>query len=281
MRKFGKGVVGSVVVTGLFVGTLVLGCGSEGSAPASGSAHTATTAAATSTATATMTATATASATATATATAATTAGAAAGDPGCPEGMVKAPPGGKLCMTKTEVTVDDYRKCVDDKKCNYKKPVNPGCNWLDPAKGKHPMNCVPRSGAEAYCQAHGGRLPSVDEWELASRDADTSRKFPWGAEDPMQASEDKYWCWSGKTKRDGTCEVGSFPGGATKAGLLDMSGNVSEWATGADVDEKSKTCGRSYEANEAWKAQEKCPGGYLSEAQVPTIGFRCVALATN
>ena len=91
--------------------------------------------------------------------------------------------------------------------------------------------------------------------------------------------EDNFWCWSGKQKREGTCPAGSFSVGATKSGLLDMAGNVAEWATGGDVEEKSKTCGRAYDATEGWKAMEKCPGGYFAEAQTPVIGFRCVAPA--
>ena len=73
--------------------------------------------------------------------------------------------------------------------------------------------------------------------------------------------------------------AGSFPAGATKAGLLDMTGNVAEWATGGDTEEKSKTCGRAWDATEGWKAMEKCPGGYFAEAQTPVIGFRCVVAA--
>lgn len=204
------------------------------------------------------------------------TTAAAAGAAGCPEGMVVVPYASGLCMSKTEVTVAQFRKCVDDGKCKYTKPVNPECNWLDGSKGNHPMNCAGRTQAEGYCKAQGGRLPSVEEWEFASRDGE-AKPYAWGTADPQKEGDDKYWCWSGKAKRSGTCEVGSFPAGATKSGLLDMSGNVAEWATGGDVDEKSKTCGRAFDATEGWKAMEKCPGGYFAEAQIPVIGFRCVA----
>ena len=255
----------------------VAGCSSGepsgASATAGSSSQTATTAAAASgeaSATATGTGSATASSTATATA--------AAESAACPAGMVLLTAPARLCMSKTEVTVTEYRACVDAKKCSYVPRKIAGCNWDDGAAATHPMNCVGRSKAEEYCAAQGGRLPSVSEWERASRDGE-DKPYAWGTADPQKEAEDKFWCWSGKTPRKGTCPAGSFPAGATKAGLLDMTGNAAEWATGDDTDEKSKTCGRAWDAAEGWKAMEKCPGGYFAEAQVPLIGFRCVAAA--
>lgn len=259
-RMVGIGALGLVFAA-------ICGCSSS-SAPAPAGSTTAMTTQAPA-----VTATATASATAAPTATATATA-AASGK--CPSGMVAVGSPPKYCVDKTEVTVAAFKKCVDDGKCQYTKPANPGCNWHDAAgKANHPMNCVGRTQASQYCSAMGASLPSVEEWEYASRDGE-NKPYAWGTDDPQKATEDKFWCWSGKQKRTGTCEVGSFPAGATKAGLLDMSGNVAEWALGGDEEEKSKTCGRAWDANEGWKAMEKCPGGYFAEAQVPVIGFRCL-----
>ncbi len=255
--------------------TLALGCDGPASGAAAGNTNsTSSPVTAQSSATAAASTAKAAATTATQTASSSGTAAPGNADSPCAEGLALVSYSTKLCMSKTETTVDEYKKCVDEKKCSYKKPVNSECNWLDSSKGKHPMNCIGRSNAEEYCKTLGGRVPTVAEWEFASRDGE-AKPYVWGTQDPQREAEDKYWCWSGKQPRKGTCEVGSFPAGATKSGLLDMAGNVAEWATGGDVEEKSKTCGRSWEASEGWKAMEKCPGGYFAEAQVPMIGFRC------
>lgn len=246
-------------------------CGQSG--PTGGGAPSASTQAAQAPATATATASAAPSESAAATASSA--APAAPAGP-CAEGLVEIPYSTHFCMNKTEVTLGEFKKCVDGGKCpKYKKPVNSLCNWHDETRSRHPMNCVTRTQAEEYCGYLGGRLPTMQEWEFASRDGE-NKPYAWGTESSQDEAEDRRWCHSARSKRSGTCEVGSFPMGATKAGLLDMTGNVAEWVTGADNDDKSKTCGRDWDTTEGWKAMEKCAGGYFYEAQVPTIGFRCV-----
>ncbi len=277
-RRVSRGLVGSLfIVTGLV--TALVGC-SSGEPSGAGATTGASTGKGTAAAMGSGAATAAATATATSTATAAAS-GTASADPGssaCPPSMVLLTAPARLCMSKTEVTTAEYRACVDAKKCNFTSRKIPGCNWEDTAAGGHPMNCIGRSKAEEYCGAQGWRLPTVDEWEMASRDGE-NKPYAWGTTDPQKEADDKLWCWSGKTARKGTCPAGSFPAGATKAGLLDMTGNVAEWATGGDTEEKSKTCGRAWDATEGWKAMEKCPGGYFAEAQTPVIGFRCVVAA--
>lgn len=86
----------------------------------------------------------------------------------------------------------------------------------------HPVTLVTWSGALAYCQWIGGRLPSEAEWEKAARGMDT-RIFPWGDSEPTCELANFKGCFEDTTK------IGSFPKAASYYGLLDMAGNVWEW----------------------------------------------------
>ena len=84
----------------------------------------------------------------------------------------------------------------------------------------NPAACVSWYEAEAYARWRGGRLPTEAEWEYAARGPD-SLVYPWGNE------FDDSLCnlVGGK----GLQPVGSYPGGASWVGALDMAGNVMEW----------------------------------------------------
>lgn len=167
----------------------------------------------------------------------------------CPDGMALVQGGpillgtrkerhdvGTFCVDKTEVTAGDYGACVEKKGCLPPATVQPTsgsrdlCNVKKPGREKHPANCVTHDEAKAYCQAQGKVLPTEQELELAARGRE-GRKFPWG-----DATTGSRACFD--RKKEGTCEVGAFPDGATPEGVLDLVGNVAEIAeskTGGEI----------------------------------------------
>ncbi len=123
-------------------------------------------------------------------------------------------------IDKTEVTNDQYRKCVESTSCAI--PIGINIDYSDASKGKHPVVYMSWDDAMAYCEWAGRRLPSEAEWEMAARGTDR-RKYPWGNTTP-----DTMLANFGNNV-GGTSAVGSYPAGASPYGALDMAGNVWEW----------------------------------------------------
>lgn len=164
------------------------------------------------------------------------------------------------CIDVHEVTVAEYKACSDKGKCKRaasevwwpditekeKKTYSQVCTINDPiAKAQHPINCVDWDQARIYCEANGKKLPTEAEWEFAARGPD-GRIYPWGDDAPdarhLNACGTECVDWGKKhgeqlkamyDGNDGfalTAPVGSFPMGASRYGLLDIVGNVWEWA---------------------------------------------------
>lgn len=121
-------------------------------------------------------------------------------------------------LGKTEVTFEQYdRFCAES---GREKAADEG--W---GRGNRPAVYVSWNDARDYCNWLAKktglkfRLPSEAEWEKAARD-----RYPWGSQppDPERANFDK--------ENMRTMPVGSYPPGASPYGILDLSGNVWEWA---------------------------------------------------
>lgn len=109
-------------------------------------------------------------------------------------------------------------------------------------KMDHPVTTISYVDIQAYCAWAGVRLPSFEEWEIASR-AGASTTYFWGND---VAQVGKYAnIWNGHDhltadSSDGymyTAPVGSFAPNAW--GLYDMYGNVFEFCEGHLKDEKA------------------------------------------
>jgi formylglycine-generating enzyme required for sulfatase activity len=176
-----------------------------------------------------------------------------------------------FCIDRTEVTNEQYSKCVqagdcpsiDDVQCAIfniyiDRPVKrfiggrlvdsidaegyEGVSWkvgpLPPeflAAGQ-PVVCVNWEEAKAYCEWAGKRLPTDAEWEKASRGTD-GRLYPWGAKKPSCEHTVMHGGGAGCGRKT-TWPVGSKPEGTSPYGALDMSGNVWEWTADACSDAK-------------------------------------------
>jgi formylglycine-generating enzyme len=131
-------------------------------------------------------------------------------------------------LDRTEVTNAAYRRCVIAGRC-APSIVSDATPVL--AEDDHPVVGVRWADAADYCAFAGGRLPDEPEWEKAARGDHVERRFPWGRVYQSRLSN------HGRSPLrtdplDGflmSAPVGSFPGGASPYGVLDLAGNVWEW----------------------------------------------------
>ncbi len=106
-----------------------------------------------------------------------------------------------------------------------------GAEWrltgLEPLDPHRPVVHVSWFEADAFARAHGGRLPTEEEWEKAAtwdQGRELVRRYPWGDEAPLpgvHANLDQL--------TQGTTRAGAYPAGASPDGCLGMIGDVWEW----------------------------------------------------
>ncbi len=181
-------------------------------------------------------------------------------------------------MQRREVTVAEYKKCVDANKCTAPS-TSTGCNWGKAGRGNHPINCVDYYQATKYCQYRGMRLPTEQEWEFAAKAPD-NRVYPWGSATPSNQL-----CWKGS----GTCVVGGHPAGRSARGLDDMSGNVAEWTASPFCPYQSGGCttttrsvrGGGWSLAVVTELQTSSRAGFNKGVRSASIGFRCAKAASS
>jgi serine/threonine-protein kinase len=154
---------------------------------------------------------------------------------------------------RTDVTWRQYLAFT--KAAHHAEPDEP--SWRDRTpkeRSDHPVAMVSWEDAGDYCTWAGLALPREEEWEKAARGED-GRRYPWGDEwDPGTRCNfadssypvdeltqngvklleifAKYGIHWDREHSDGfafTSPVGSFPGGVSPVGALDMAGDVGQW----------------------------------------------------
>jgi formylglycine-generating enzyme required for sulfatase activity len=137
-------------------------------------------------------------------------------------------------LDRTEVTVKEFRKCVEAGKCLARKfdtvERSEFCNMGVAEREDHPMNCVEWAGALAYCRFAGRRLPTLAEWKRAAGAVD-GRRYPWGDEAPDCTRANFHSDQGRGCGKMLTVPADSLPEGASPYGLLNMTGNVLEWTS--------------------------------------------------
>ena len=159
-------------------------------------------------------------------------------------------------IDKFEVTSAEFHK--------YDKDAE-----IPAGKGNHPVTEVSYFEAEGYCKSLGKRLPTKLEWEKAAR-GDKGWKYPWGnVHNPKNTN-------SQEAGVGGTAPVGSYEGGKSPYGVMDMSGNVWEWVNAwASADKKYRlVMGGSY-FEDASRVTGYSTLQSIPDDIHPYIGFRC------
>lgn len=240
-----------------------------------------------------------------------------------PEGEITLSP---FFIDMFEVSWSRYERCVSAGACpseplDSMRRLSPGLVdrgfFTEPGHPNRPVENVPFAGAEQLCAFEGKRLPTEAEWERAARGPD-GRDFPWGNDPPsvelIDATHQSWDCASLHSQcpspsapaclfDDCVAEVGTHPLDASKEGVMDLFGSLSEWvsdwyapdayATGAAVDPTGPSTGESHVLRgdarcflgHANCGGEPYEGDYTRQSEVwfrsipardPTAGFRCV-----
>lgn len=170
-------------------------------------------------------------------------------------------------IDRTEVTYREFERCVDAGACTVPDDQGYACVWGRWFRGKHPVNCVDWSQAKAFCAWKGRRLPTAREWEKAARGAE-GRVYPWGNDLPAAPPA----ALAGTA--DEPLDVGSFLGGESPYGALDMAGNVAEWTASTYDDLRYEYRGGGFLSSPQFARSSD-----RHRAEAPTrrgdLGFRC------
>ncbi len=135
-------------------------------------------------------------------------------------------------ITETEITVAQYRACVQADACSIPcQSQEQFCNWTPNSSDfdDHPINYVNWQQARAFANWVGGELPSEAQWEYVATSLGQNRLYPWGDTDPTCNYANFFKNSFCASSSGGTRPVCSSTLGNTDQGICDMAGNVWEW----------------------------------------------------
>jgi hypothetical protein len=152
-----------------------------------------------------------------------------------------------LCVSAHEITVEQYKRCVDAGVCDL--PDQGGsCLWNRAGYSSYPINCISWYQADTYSQWVGGRLPTKEEWLWIASSGEKGWKYPWGDEPPR--------CIHGVLSgNEESCTQELSPvcrkqDGLSLQGVCDLVGNVREWIQCTSDECKQKIRGH---LGESWR----------------------------
>jgi formylglycine-generating enzyme required for sulfatase activity/tRNA A-37 threonylcarbamoyl transferase component Bud32 len=219
---------------------------------------------------------------------------------------------GAFCIDVAEVTVAEYKDCVDKKGCpgghaqaewsgigkDDRATWSAFCNEPRANRNDHPMNCVSFDDAAAFCKWAGKKLPTEEQWEYAARAAD-NRAYPWGHDlpSPQRANGCDEGCAKGvrhqsdtiarrlmgDDRYEATSPTGAFPEGVSAFGAFDMAGNVAEWVDAPYCTYGQNACGTAARVirGGSWTSELEADLRTTARskasptARQPDVGFRC------
>ena len=135
-------------------------------------------------------------------------------------------------IDRTEVTNQQYRRCIGQSKCVQpaKSSVGGMINYFhNPAYNLFPVIGVTWDDANNFCRWADGRLPTEAEWEYVGRGRNVVH-WPWGNSWPQASTESANLKWKDATFRvNHPIRVGQRALDESWIGAMDMAGNVREW----------------------------------------------------
>ena len=180
----------------------------------------------------------------------------------------------------------DEFEWIQDSTANWRYPNGVSQGGIDD-KMDHPVTCISYYDAMAYCSWAGVRLPTIDEWEVASRGGTTNTRHYFG--DSLALIYEHANVWHGKThlmKYPGEDYLTTSPVGQYEPNpfeIYDIYGNVFEFCVNTpkafkDYDGVAATRGGSW-----WCSNYACGffnsvdiGRVKLEASFSNNGFRVV-----
>lgn len=143
-------------------------------------------------------------------------------------------------IARTETTREQFATFLKDTRYTPKTyPLQQGQEFVVTGSGDLPMTGISFEDARAYCTwlskrtGDTYRLPTSAEWEVAAGGSE-DYLYPWGNDfDPETHTQVANYIAVNESHEFGQPAplkpVGSYPKGASPAGLLDVAGNVWEW----------------------------------------------------